>query len=47
LMWFNQEYHLRYLRKNMFLSISGKVEQYMGRLVMYHPGFLIGSSRKR
>ena len=39
LMWFNQEYHLRYLRKNMFLSISGKTEQYMGRLVMYHPDY--------
>ena len=39
LMWFNQEYHLRYLRKNMFLSISGKIEQYMGRFVMYHPDY--------
>jgi len=39
LMWFNQEYHMRYLRKNMFLSISGKIEQYMGRLVMYHPDY--------
>jgi len=39
LMWFNQEYHLRYLRKNTFLSISGKIEQYMGRLVMYHPDY--------
>lgn len=39
LMWFNQEFQLRYLRKNMFLSISGKVEQYMGRLVMYHPEY--------
>lgn len=39
LMWFNQEYHLRVLRKDMFLSISGKVEQYMGRLVMYHPEY--------
>ncbi|MBG0786942.1 MAG: ATP-dependent DNA helicase RecG [Anaerolineaceae bacterium] len=37
LMWFNQEYQMRYLRKDMFLSISGKVEQYLGRLVMYHP----------
>jgi ATP-dependent DNA helicase RecG len=37
LIWFNQEYHMRYLRENMFLSISGKIEQYMGRLVMYHP----------
>jgi ATP-dependent DNA helicase RecG len=39
LMWFNQEYHLRQLRKDMFLSISGKTEQYMGRLVMYHPDY--------
>lgn len=39
LMWFNQPYQLRQLRKNMFLSISGKVEQYMGRLVMYHPDY--------
>ena len=39
LMWFNQDYHLRALRKNMFLSISGKIEQYMGRLVMYHPDY--------
>ena len=39
LMWFNQDYHMRYLRKNMFLSFSGKVEQYMGRLVMYHPDY--------
>jgi ATP-dependent DNA helicase RecG len=39
LIWFNQEYQMRYLRKNMFLSISGKIEQYMGRLVMYHPDY--------
>jgi len=39
LLWFNQEYHLRNLRKNSFLSISGKIEQYMGRLVMYHPDY--------
>ena len=39
LMWFNQEYHTRYLRKDMFLSISGKIEQYMGRLVIYHPDY--------
>jgi ATP-dependent DNA helicase RecG len=39
LMWFNQEYHMRYLKKDMFLSISGKIEQYMGRLVMYHPDY--------
>jgi len=39
LMWFNQEYQLRNLRKNSFLSISGKIEQYMGRLVIYHPDY--------
>jgi ATP-dependent DNA helicase RecG len=39
LMWFNQPYQTRYLRKDMFLSISGKIEQYMGRLVMYHPEY--------
>jgi ATP-dependent DNA helicase RecG len=39
LIWFNQEYHMRYLQKDMFLSISGKIEQYMGRLVMYHPDY--------
>ena len=39
LLWFNQEYQLRYLRNNMFLSVSGKIEQYMGRLVLYHPDY--------
>ena len=39
LMWFNQTYHLRQIRKDMFLSISGRIEQYMGRLVMYHPDY--------
>ncbi len=39
LMWFNQEYLLRQIEKNMFLSISGKIEQYMGKLVMYHPDY--------
>ena len=39
LMWFNQDYHMRYLRQDLFLSISGKIEQYMGRLVMYHPDY--------
>ena len=39
LMWFNQEFQLRYLRNNMFLSISGKIEQYLGRLVIYHPEY--------
>ncbi len=39
LLWFNQDYHMRYLRKGMFLSISGKVEFYLGRPVIYHPDY--------
>ncbi len=39
LMWFNQDYHMHYLSKDMFLSISGKIEQHMGRFVMYHPDY--------
>lgn len=39
LLWFNQDYHIRYLRKGLFLSISGKVEYYLGRLVIYHPDY--------
>lgn len=39
LMWFNQEYQMRYLRQNMFIAISGKIDQYMGRLVMHHPDY--------
>ena len=39
LIWFNQAYQLRYLREKMFLSISGKVDQNMGRLVIYHPEY--------
>lgn len=39
LLWFNQDYHIRYLRKGMFLSISGKVEYYLGRPVIYHPDY--------
>lgn len=39
LLWFNQEFQLRYLKKDLLLSISGKVETYMGRPVMYHPDY--------
>ncbi|MCJ7696143.1 MAG: ATP-dependent DNA helicase RecG [Anaerolineaceae bacterium] len=39
LIWFNQDYHIRYLRKGMFLSISGKVEYYRGRPVITHPDY--------
>ncbi len=39
LMWFNQDYHLRYLRKGMFISVSGKVDYYGGRSVITHPDY--------
>lgn len=39
LLWFNQEWILRTLREGMFISISGKIESYMGRLVIWHPEF--------
>lgn len=39
LLWFNQEFQLRYLKKGLLLSISGKVEAYMGRPVMFHPDY--------
>ena len=39
LMWFNQDYHLRYLRKGMFISVSGKVDSYAGRSVITHPDY--------
>lgn len=39
LLWFNQEWVLRSLRKDMLLSISGRVESFMGRPVIYHPDF--------
>lgn len=39
LIWFNQDWHTRYLRQDMFISISGKVEQNLGRPVMYHPDY--------
>lgn len=39
LLWFNQEFQLRYLKKGLLLTISGKVETYMGRPVMFHPDY--------
>jgi ATP-dependent DNA helicase RecG len=39
LMWFNQQWILKTLREGMFISISGKVENYMGRMVIMHPEF--------
>jgi len=35
--WFNQPWIAKRLSKGMFVSLSGKVEQYLGRLVMNNP----------
>jgi len=39
LIWFNADFHMRYLRKGMYLSISGKTDFYLGRPVIYHPDY--------
>ena len=39
LMWFNQEWHLRSLREGMMISISGKIDVYLGRPVIWHPEY--------
>lgn len=39
LLWFNADFHMRYLRKSMYLSISGKTDYYLGRPVIYHPDY--------
>lgn len=35
--WFNQVWIARRLRKGLQISVSGKVEQYLGRLIMNNP----------
>lgn len=35
--WFNQPYLARRLHKGMQISLSGKIDQYLGRLVMNNP----------
>ena len=39
LSWFNQPWIANRLKKDMSISVSGKVEQYLGRLVMNNPDF--------
>jgi len=39
LLWFNQEWHMRSLRENMLISISGKIDTYLGRPVIWHPEY--------
>ena len=39
LLWFNQEWHLRNLRQDMMISISGRIDTYLGRSVIWHPEY--------
>ncbi len=36
--WFNQPWLTRRLHKGAYITLSGKVDQYLGRLVMTNPG---------
>ncbi len=37
LIWFNQTWMAQRLQRNPHISVSGKIEQYLGRLVLYSP----------
>ncbi|MBP7213865.1 MAG: DEAD/DEAH box helicase, partial [Anaerolineaceae bacterium] len=39
LLWMNQEWHTRYLKKDLFISISGKIDTYLGRPVIWNPDY--------
>lgn len=39
LLWMNQDWHVRYLRKDLFISVSGKIDTYLGRPVIWHPDY--------
>ncbi|HPR34891.1 MAG TPA: ATP-dependent DNA helicase RecG [Anaerolineaceae bacterium] len=39
LLWFNQEWHMRSLRQDMMISISGRIDLYLGRPVIWHPEY--------
>ena len=39
LLWFNQEWHMRSLRQDMMISISGRIDTYLGRPVIWHPEY--------
>lgn len=39
LLWFNQEWHMRSLRQDMMISISGRIDIYLGRPVIWHPEY--------
>ncbi len=39
LLWFNQEWILRSLKQDMLISISGRIESYLNRPVIWHPDY--------
>lgn len=39
LLWMNQDWHVRYLRKDLFISVSGKIDTYLGRPVIWYPDY--------
>ena len=39
LLWMNQDWHVRYLKKDLFISISGKIDTYLGRPVIWYPDY--------
>ncbi len=39
LLWMNQDWHVRYLKKDLFISVSGKIDTYLGRPVIWYPDY--------
>lgn len=39
LLWMNQDWHLRFLKKDLFISISGKIDTYLGHPVIWYPDY--------
>jgi ATP-dependent DNA helicase RecG len=35
----NQDWHVRYLKKDLFISVSGKIDTYLGRPVIWYPDY--------
>jgi len=39
LLWMNQDWHVRFLKKDLFISVSGKIDTYLGRPVIWYPDY--------
>ncbi len=39
LLWMNKDWHVRYLKKDLFISVSGKIDTYLGRPVIWYPDY--------